>query len=80
MKILKFDYTKGEEKTDREVILLNNTKTYIDSIDLGHLTKDEQQEVKAIYKAYEEKLSPYLEKALRRFSKEKMENLNEEKL
>lgn len=80
MKILRFKYNKGEEKTDREVILLNNTKTYIDSIDLGHLTEEERQEVKALYKAYEEKLSPFLDKALRRFSKEKMENLNEEKM
>ena len=80
MKILKFEYNKGEEKTEREVILLNNTKTYIDSIDLGHLTEEERQEVKTLYKAYEEKLSPFLDKALRRFSKEKMENLNEEKM
>lgn len=80
MKILKFDYNKEDSKSEREVILLNKTKDYIDSIDLGHLTEKEQQEVKAIYKAYEEKLSPFLEKALRRFSKAKMENLNEEKL
>lgn len=80
MKILKFEYNKEDEKTDREVILLHNTKTYIDSIDLGHLTEKEREEVKTIYKAYEEKLSPFLEKALRRFSKDKMENLNEEKI
>ena len=80
MKIMKFEYNKDGEKTDREVILLNKTKDYIDSIDLGHLTEKEQQEVKAIYKAYEEKLNPFMEKALRRFSKSKMENLNEEKL
>ena len=80
MKILKFDYNKEDDKSEREVILLNKTKDYIDSIDLGHLTDKEVQEVKAIYKVYEEKLSPFLEKALRRFSKAKMENINEEKL
>ena len=65
------------EKTNRSIMILHNTKNYIDTIDLSKLDKDDVKNVLEIQKKYEEKLKPYM-KNFRRFSKDSMEILNED--
>lgn len=80
MTIVNFTYTKDDgETTNREVLKLHKNKDYMETVDLGHLTDEEVSELKALYKAYEEKLSPFMKKAFRRFSLNKMTKLEESK-
>lgn len=76
MTIFSFTYTKDDgEVTDRKVLRLHKNKDYLEGIDLGHLSDEEVGELKAIYKAYEEKLAPFMKKGFRRFSLSKMDKL-----
>lgn len=77
MKLFEFDYNKDGDKTKRSVLLLNKSKDYFDTIDFGHLEDHEIEELQRIYTEYEEQVAPFMKKAFRRFSKEKMENLRE---
>lgn len=79
MKLIEINYTKKStgEKTHRNVMLIHNTKDYIDTIDLSKLDKDEIRKVAKIQKDYETNLKPYMEN-FRRFSKDDMEILNED--
>lgn len=80
MNILNFDYNKDGEVTNRKTLLLNKSKDYFDTIDLGHLDESEVEEVKKIYSEYEKQISPYLKKAFRRFSRSKVDKLEENKI
>ena len=76
MKVLKFNYHKAEEPvSNREVILLHNTKDYIDAIDLNKLNKEEAKRAFEIQERYEDDMKVFFKKAFRRFSKSKMEIL-----
>ena len=81
MKTLKFKYTKEKdgdlEKTLREALLLNDHEKYVNTLDFGYLTEQEKTEALAIQADYEAKLKPFMDKAFRRFSKDKMEVLKE---
>jgi len=80
MTIASFTYTKNDgETTEREVLKLHKNKSYMETVDLGHLSEDEVKELKSIYKEYEEKLSPFMKKAFRRFSLDNMTKLEENK-
>lgn len=81
MKIMEMNYTKKTtgEKTKRNVMLVNNTKDYIDTIDLTSLDKDDIKTVMSAQKAYEESLAPFM-KNFRRFSKDSMEILSEDEV
>ena len=76
MKIEEFDYTNAKnEESHRKVMVVNQHKDYIDSIDFNKL--DEKETVIAIeaQKEYEKKLQPIMKKAFRRFNKSNMKNL-----
>ena len=80
MVVMNFTYIKDDgETTSREVVRLQKTKSYVDAVDLGHLSESEAEEFKKVYAEYEEKIAPFIQKAFRRFSKENMKDLTEEK-
>jgi len=80
MKIYEFDYTKKDgEKTHREVMILNEKENYIDALDFGHLSKLEASRVAEIQEKYTQDMKPFVEKAFRRFSKDGITDLKEEK-
>lgn len=81
MKIKHFNYTKKDgEKTERKALVLVEKDDYFDTIDLGHLDESEVDQVKQIQKEYEDKLVPFMKKAFRRFSKNGIDLIEEEKL
>ena len=79
MKLMEIDYTKKStgEKTRRSIMIMHNTKSYIDTIDLSKLTKEDSKKVVEAQKNYEKALKPYMG-SFRRFSKDSMEILNED--
>ena len=81
MVITEFDYVKksNQEKTHRKVFILKDKDTYFDAIDYGHLSPLEIARVEEIQQKYEHDMKPFIEKAFRRFSKEGIDNLTEEK-
>lgn len=81
MKIVEMNYTKKStgEKTKRNVMLMHNTKEYIDTIDLTKLDEDDIRTVMSAQKDYEESLAPFM-KHFRRFSKDSMEILKEDEV
>jgi hypothetical protein len=80
MRIQEFDYVKEDgEKTHRKVLVLHSTKEYEDAIDLSKLTDGEQSTVKNLQRFYESRMKNFSDKAFRRFSKTRMQNLQEEK-
>jgi hypothetical protein len=80
MKIQEFDYTKDDgERTHRRVLVLHSNREYEDVIDLDKLSEKEAILAIRIQKMYEDTMKKYTDKAFRRFSKEKMTNLVEEK-
>jgi predicted MPP superfamily phosphohydrolase len=81
MKIEEFDYTKKDgEKSHRKVMIVANHKDYIDAIDLDKLTEEEIRKVLEIQSEYESKLSPYMKKSFRRFSKDGMTEIQMEEI
>jgi hypothetical protein len=79
MRLHEFDYVKEDgEKTHRKVLVLHSTKEYEDALDFGKLTETEQQTVKNIQRFYESKMKSFSDKAFRRFSKTRMQNLQED--
>ena len=81
MKIKHFNYTKKDgEKTERKALVLVEKSDYYDTIDFGHLDESEIDQVKQIQKEYEDKLTPFMKKAFRRFSKSGMDLIEEEKV
>jgi hypothetical protein len=78
---IKFDYEKDNgDKSTRDVILLNERNTYIDTIDTTKLSEKEINEMVTIIKDYESKMKPYMKIAFRRFSSNNMKNLIVEKV
>lgn len=78
---MKFDYEKDNgDKSTRDVILLNERSTYIDTIDTTKLSEKEINEMVTIIKDYENKIKPYMKIAFRRFSSDNMKNLIVEKV
>lgn len=77
MKIIKFRYTKQVnevvEITNREALILHSSKDYYSTIDLSKLSDKEIETLLKIQEEYEDKMKPYYEKALRNFSRDKME-------
>lgn len=82
MKIIEFDYTKQKtgEKSQRKIMLLHNTKDYIDAIDLSKLSKEEIKEMFKAQKIYEDNMDSFFKKGFRRFSKSGMKVLNEDEI
>ena len=73
MRLIDFEYTKeGGEKTSRKVLQLHSTKDFIDAIDLGKLNDEEVETAMRLQKQYEIAMKPLVDKAFRRFSKDKM--------
>ena len=81
MKLIEMNYTKAAtgEKTKRNVMVMHNTKSYVDTIDLIKLDKEEITEVMNAQKNYEAALAPYM-KNFKRFTKKNMEILNEDEV
>jgi len=78
---MKFDYEKENgDKSSRDVILLTEHNSYIDTIDILKLSKKEVKEMTTIIKDYEDKMKPYLKTAFRRFSLENIKNLTVERV
>lgn len=76
MKTLKFNYEKNpEEITPREVVVLDHQESYIDGIDISHLSSEEIEKLGKIQKDYEEALEPFVKKAYRRFSRSKIKEI-----
>lgn len=80
MKILEFDYTKKDgEKTHRNVMVINEKDNYIDAIDYGYLSPTEITRVEELKAKFERDMKPFSDKAFRRFSRDGIDNLEEQK-
>lgn len=78
MKFKTFDYTKKDGQTSKRVVMiLSETKEYVDAVDFQYLTEDEKEAVKKVQEEYEKKMKPYKDKAFRRFLKSGIIELKE---
>lgn len=76
MKIKEFQYTKKNgDKTEPKVMVLHEDNTYLQGIDFKKLTNDEIQTVKGMQQNYEDNIKPFVNKAYRRYFKDKMEGV-----
>ena len=73
MEIKKFSYPKKDGSfQDRRVLVVQKYKGFFDSIDLEKLSNEEQEILIKHMEYHEMFMKPYIEKAFRRFSKEKI--------
>lgn len=71
VKTRQFSYKKkdGEER-EVKLLVLNESDTHMNGIDLSKLGQDEVCTVKVIQREYEKELKPYMNRAFRNFIKE----------
>lgn len=72
MVIKKFMYQKDEQVKSYSVSVLRESASDLEGLSLDNLSEEEYKEVVAIFKEFETKLNPYVKKAWRKFSTNKI--------
>jgi len=73
MKIKDFNYVKKNgDETKPKVLILHEDNTYMQGIDFKKLTDNEIQTVTEIQQNYEDTIKPFINKAYRRYFKDKI--------
>ena len=72
MKTQEFKYSSNGVTSPRKVMVYENAGDSIVGIDLGKLTPAEAAEAQKISSDYDKAMKPFVEKAFRRFKKEKI--------
>jgi len=67
-----FIYQKGDEEKGYSVLVLDEDEKYVSGISLDNLSDTEKKQVSDIHRKYCEDMKPFVVKAYRKFTKDKI--------